>query len=142
MTTLSDSAWEARRNSPISVLARKILLASPMAKRLPFKEVSIGSWRPEAAKCHDNAKHWVASNKGCRVVYGWLVESFGVFHYLYAHSVVQDADGILFDITPYLSANRQILPFVPHSSDDAQFNHSILAGGRIVACNDDTAYYG
>ncbi len=78
------------------------------AERVPFKPVFIGDWRPQVAQCHENVDAWVKGNLGAVAVRGWVTyASFGELGIgLTAHSVVQDSDGRLFDITPLARSNE------------------------------------
>jgi hypothetical protein len=68
------------------------------AVELRFCIVSIGTWRPQPAKCHENVAFWVKYNPQHRHVSGWLVCNR---NYLIAHAVVCDPELVeLLDITP------------------------------------------
>jgi len=71
----------------------------------------------ERNRCHENAEAYVSRCVDCGVVRGWLLEDFADFSYFNAHSVVRDAQGVLFDPTPM---NQHCL-FLPHDGDDADF---------------------
>lgn len=88
------------------------------AEYIPFKQVSIGAWEPESGKCHENVDTWVSSNPRCLAVRGWLIyESLGKAVALTAHSVVQEPDGGVYDITPMEDRFR----FVRHLEDESTF---------------------
>ena len=55
---------------------------------------------PQANKCHENADRWVRENPSCAAVRRWAIEAESGDHLLLvAHSVVQEGDGQLVDIT-------------------------------------------
>ena len=94
------------------------------AERVPFRRVSPEGWRPKVAECHQNVDAWVKANPGTAAVRGWVTyASFGDLGVgLTAHSVVQDTDGRLFDITPLLDESlRRGMRFVRHVGDEAMF---------------------
>lgn len=94
------------------------------AERVPFCQVRIGDWKPEASKCHENVDAWVKTNPGTVAVRGWVTyASFGSLGTgLTAHSVVQGPDGSLFDITPLRDEScRQGMRFVRHIGAEATF---------------------
>jgi hypothetical protein len=94
------------------------------AEHIPFKQVSIGDWRPQVAHCHVNVDTWVKANGGAVPVRGWVTyASFGELGVgLTAHSIVQNPDGELFDITPLESEwVRSGMRFIRHVGDDRAF---------------------
>jgi hypothetical protein len=85
------------------------------------------------AECHDNVDVWLKSNPKHVAVRGWVVNaSYGADVVgLTAHSVVRDAAGTLFDITPVTDERiRPGMVFVPHLGDDASF-HRLRSGTGI-----------
>jgi hypothetical protein len=93
-------------------------------RSLPFKEVRIGDWRPIVAECHKNADTWVKATPGSKAIRGWITfaaysdDSVG----LTAHSIVEEADGRRFDITPLENESyRRGARFVAHYGDDQSF---------------------
>jgi hypothetical protein len=91
---------------------------------VPFKEVSIGEWRPKVAECHGNVDTWVRSNPQTVAVRGWVtlypIGELGIK--LTAHSIVQAPDGTRFDITPLADEGaREGMRFVAHVADDQTF---------------------
>ena len=57
----------------------------------------LGGFVPEEAKCHDNAKRWVAEHPAYMVIEGWLAEDP---EFLFVkHSVVVNEDGNLICVT-------------------------------------------
>jgi hypothetical protein len=94
---MTQPSFQSRRQYEWDICAR--LKASQV---VPFIEVSVGDWRPERSRCHDNVDIWIKSNPRHVAVRGWVVYASdgkdGVG--LTAHTVVKDEDGNLFDITP------------------------------------------
>lgn len=74
---------------------------------VPFVEKELDDWKPAPRWCHDNVDRWVQENPGSKIVRGWvlfdLVGLDGVFQFT-AHSVVEQPDGTLIDITPTLAS--------------------------------------
>jgi len=81
---------------------------------------------PARNSCHPNVARWVTENPECTPVRGWLV-SGGI---LDAHSVVADADGTVFDITPL---NTPRLGFIRHLGTDSEF-WALLPRNTQVHC--------
>jgi hypothetical protein len=107
---------------------------------IPFRNVSIGDWRPEIAKCHDNVARWIKSNPGHTAIHGWIVNaSYGEDRVgVTAHTVVRDEDGSLFDITPV--ADERVRPgmaFVLHPGDDTSFYELRTGTGISYSCPPD-----
>lgn len=95
------------------------------AKLVPFRVVSIEEWTPGLNHCHSNVDTWVKANAGTLAVRGWVTHidygDLGVE--LTAHSVVQGADGQLFDITPLGDERvRPFMRFVRHSGEESLFS--------------------
>lgn len=90
---------------------------------MPFRQVSLGDWRPKVGDCHANVNIWVKANPGTTAVRGWVTyASFGIAIGLTAHSVVRDTDPRLIDITPLENEhNRSSMRFVPHLGDEDVF---------------------
>lgn len=106
---------------------------------IPFREVSLGEWRPAISACHENVNMWVRSNPQCVAVRGWVTyASFGAGTVgLTAHSIVQDPNGNLFDITPQNDESiRQGMRFIAHVGDDPSFFET-KANGHSFVCPPD-----
>jgi hypothetical protein len=126
---MDNSSDQTRRDYEWQICER--LSAAQVA---PFKEVSIDDWRPEIGKCHENVDRWIEANPECTAVRGWVVYAcYGDgMDSVSAHSVVKDADGQLFDITPVSDERvRQGMLFVPHEGDETSFN--ILRSGSGIS---------
>lgn len=93
------------------------------AEPVPFRQVSTEGWRPVVAGCHPNVEYWVQMNPGTIAVRGWVCfAGFGYAVGLTAHSVVQDADGKRFDITPLENErSREGMRFVEHLGNERDF---------------------
>jgi hypothetical protein len=74
--------------------------------------------------CHLNVARWVKENRECTPVRGWL-DSGGI---LDAHSVVADAYGTLFDITPLQLPG---LRFVRHLGTENEFWALVKCPGQV-----------
>jgi|SRR5882762_3537594 hypothetical protein len=110
------------------------------AEIIPFREVSIGEWRPKVAACHENVDAWVQSNPQSFAVRGWVVYiSYGGDAVgLTAHSIVKGPDGDLFDITPLCNeGGRHPLHFVAHVGDDRSFFEMKEGTGISFTCPPD-----
>ena len=57
--------------------------------------------RPACHNCHGNAARWAAETPDVVPIHGWLIEADdGHDLRLVAHSLLEDAEGAWFDITP------------------------------------------
>ncbi|WP_421988539.1 hypothetical protein [Roseococcus sp.] len=81
---------------------------------VPYREVHFGKEAPVPGYCHQNVDAWVQLNPGNHAVRGWAGND-GNSHT--AHSVVQDEEGHLFDITLKLGAFQ----FVRHTGCESDF---------------------
>lgn len=107
------------------------------AQPVPFRGVSIDGRHPEIGRCHENVDRWIQANRQCTALRGWVVyASYGEGMLgVTAHSVVRDADGQLFDITPVSDERvRQGMLFVPHEGDDASFDTLRAGSGLSFTC--------
>lgn len=118
----------------------KICSRFGLRTHVPFRRVSIGDWRPSVACCHDNVTKWVAAHPDAKAVRGWVTlygDGFsGMF--LTAHSVVEQSDGELYDITPlededHHQADRLGMLFIKHVGDERLF-FAFKAGGHTINC--------
>jgi hypothetical protein len=85
-----------------------------------------GVLRSELKQCHANASTWAENNEGWHAVRGWVVFDFTnirlfprPYVHFAPHSVVRDANGKLWDITPNIMSYQY--PFFPHPGTDAEF---------------------
>jgi hypothetical protein len=100
-----------------------------------------GAWKPIANRCHESATTWAANNDGWVAVRGWLVFDYTALALLVpnlprvvrfnAHSMVQDPDGKLWDITPPGGPVSQDYPFFRHPGTDEEFEN-LLARYQLV----------
>lgn len=78
---------------------------------------------PHPHECHSNAEAWVALHPQHRVVRGWVVFDYQLSAIpmvrFQAHSVVEDADGRLIDVTP--REGSRPLPFLLHPDGNEMF---------------------
>jgi hypothetical protein len=104
--------------------------------QLVRKAARVGDWTPQPHQCHDNVREWVAKNPRHIHVYGYLLFDFrlmnGCFR-LTAHSVVEDENGTLHDITP--SGASADYPFIRHVGSEEDF--AITAELRQIDVRED-----
>jgi hypothetical protein len=83
------------------------------SEHLKFKVVNLNGNHPLPNNCHENARKFVQSNPSYGVVYGWICVDDGLASPsvdFIAHSVIQDVNGNLFEITPiYCTTSRPFL---------------------------------
>ena len=132
---MTQPSFQSRRQYEWDICVR--LKASQV---VPFKEVSVGDWRPERSRCHDNVDIWIKSNPRHVAVRGWVVyasdgkDSVG----LTAHTVVKDENGNLFDITPIEDERaRPGMIFVFHLGNDVSFHALRSDAGIFFTCPPD-----
>lgn len=79
---------------------------------------------PLPHECHRNAEAWVALHPAHRVVRGWLVYDYSLsavpMMRFQAHSVVEDDEGQLIDVTPHEA--RGPTPFLRHPDGNEMFD--------------------
>ncbi|MGF6534306.1 hypothetical protein P3T20_005110 [Paraburkholderia sp. GAS206C] len=95
------------------------------ARVIPFRKVDMGEGLPAVANCHSNVDAWVKTHPECKAVRGWVtyIDYGDQGIELTAHSVVQDPDNELFDITPLeRESTRASMRFIRHSGDDESFS--------------------
>lgn len=95
----SDADQAALRRIAESVLGR---LGDQV--RLKRKTARIGDWEPKVHECHDNVKYWVERNPEHKHVFGFVLFDLRALNgclRISAHSVVEDENGVLCDITPH-----------------------------------------
>ena len=98
--------------------------------------VSIGDWGPSEHECHGNVTTWCQHNpQGHKPVRGWLYFDFGLilpYVRFTAHSVVEQENGELADITP--SQASQEYPFIrAEETEDAYA--ALIADGCLQHIN-------
>ncbi len=110
---------------------------SAEAVRVPFKAAEPGNWSPRVAECHANVDRWVTDHAGCRAVRGWVTfYPLLVGVRLTAHSVVEDANGNLLDVTPLEDERyRQGMRFVRHPGSECLF-HALRDVSIYLDCPD------
>lgn len=114
---------------------RDVCLRLQSAEVVRFLKVSLPKWSPRVGGCHDNVDRWVEANSGFAVVRGWVTYiDFQIKIRLTAHSVVRDALGRLFDITPLGNeCVRSSMKFVPHLGTEEEFRY-VMTGGIEIDC--------
>ena len=87
-----------------------------------FAKVKIGDWRPTEHECHRNVTTWCEHQTDHKPVRGWLLfdfDNFLPFVRFTAHSVIEDENGDLVDITP--TRGSQPYPFICAEEDEEAF---------------------
>ena len=95
-----------------------------------YEQVSVGDWQPTEHECHANVTYWCEFNTNYKVVRGWLYFDFGNcmrFVRFTAHSVVEDENGLLIDITPTKAST--LYPFIRAEEDEEAFACLIMDYG-------------
>lgn len=81
---------------------------------MPRQAVAVGDWSPLRNCCHENAESFAEKDSSYIPIHGWLIldatAAIGFVRFV-AHSVVQDANGNLLDITP-TDENFTLYPFI------------------------------
>ncbi|MBB5746610.1 hypothetical protein [Brevundimonas variabilis] len=93
---------------PHSAEVRRVLgrLPNPQdALFLDFADVGAGY---HGAACHMNAKH-LAMSPGGRRVHGWAIWQYPSFAQAEFHSVWEDLDGNLVDVTPHRNGQTKVM---------------------------------
>jgi|ERR1700685_1155363 len=90
---------------------------------------------PVQSVCHQNVDRFIKENSGYKVVRGWVTYAdFGLSVGLTAHSVIQDRDGQLIDITPLGNErDRPGMRFVRHIGTEQEFR-SMRDCGISIEC--------
>lgn len=91
----------------------------------------MGDWKPESRNCHTNALTLAARDPRYKAVHGWLCADYiavGQFTF-YAHSVVEDPTGELFDITP--NPLWWSYPFLRDEQSDDHYSRMITDNNLI-----------
>jgi hypothetical protein len=98
------------------------------AVTVPYRPVVLGGWAPQPNDCHNNVDTWAKANPGMTAIRGWVIDSGCT---LAAHSVVRDAAGQLFDITPF---HDEGMPrnFVEHLGDGESFRRMAAGMPQII----------
>ena len=94
-------------------------LLARLSKSVQVRWVETLGCLPHA--CHDNVGVFIANNPDYRPVPGWLVTPTPGIHMFHAHSVVEQPNGRLIDITPGQD-DRAGLLFLEHLGSPADYN--------------------
>jgi hypothetical protein len=115
-----------KSEAELQALATSLYARRAEAIVAPFTERSIGNWKPSEGQCHRNVDWWVLNNPKSKAVRGWLVFDFhktsmGLLRLVRftAHSLIEDEDGTLHDITPSKASQRY--PFIKHEGSEEEF---------------------
>src|SRR5260221_12129434 len=80
-------------------------------------ECTIGDWKPQPASCHANVDLWLRHNPQHRSVRGWWYCDYALVGTaeFFAHSVIANENGELFDITPTTpeEALAKLIGYIP-----------------------------
>ena len=101
---------------------------------VPYEPCATSGWTPSEGECHLNSVRYAQENRGGKFVRGWLVYDFTLgpligrpsCYRFNAHTVLEDANGRLFDITP--SRASQAYPFIRHEGPADEFEALLGAG--------------
>ncbi|RYG84112.1 MAG: hypothetical protein EON59_13495 [Alphaproteobacteria bacterium] len=108
---------DPRLDEDLQQLVRCLFQRRSEGVLVPKVSVAADDWAPQEHECHDNVEVWVRSMPGTKHVYGFLhFAGLGTFN---AHSVVEDGERGLCDITP--SRASQLYPFVRHAGSPQLF---------------------
>ena len=100
---------------------------------VPYEAGATTGWTPSEHECHINVNRFVLENPGYTAVRGWLVFDLtlcpliglpAVWRFI-AHSVIEDVNNRLFDITPRRAAQRH--PFIRHDGPKGEFESLIVS---------------
>jgi hypothetical protein len=111
---------------PATRLAVGVIRRALAGECVELREKILTHYDPTPHLCHHNAREWVAVHPEHKHVYGFLVANHRETDtsMVIAHSVVEDTEGRLCDITPNDAENRY--PFVRHIGSDDEFE--LIAG--------------
>ena len=100
------------------------------AVHLSKKQVTVNGGFPKIKECHDNVEFYVAENPTAKWVRGWIVVASNVGTLLLAHSVIEESDGVRYEITPIESCEPR--PFLEADlyEDDFVNLHNYLIDTR------------
>jgi hypothetical protein len=116
-------------------LVRRLWARRNTGAVVPYVEVSAGDWKPVPRYCHANVRRWVELNEAHKAIRGWLFFEFSLemCPQFVAHSVVEQPDGSLMDITP-ANVSSRIYPFIKHQGDPKEFDR-LIEQSSLVALN-------
>jgi hypothetical protein len=128
---------EMKSESELQALARHLYSMRREAIDVPFTRRSIGIWQPAENHCHRNVGCWIQAHPTSRAVRGWMFFDYTEASFFLerkpfvrftAHSVVEDEDGTLHDITPSRASRR--CPFIRHDGSEEEFT-SLVEENRV-----------
>jgi hypothetical protein len=117
---------ETEADQAVRDLAGTVIARRTQAKVVRRIAVTLGGWTPDPKHCHGNVARWVATNPDHVAVPGWQIidaPSLGLPYVdVIAHSVVEDGNGDLVDITPVAPLLTLLqIPFLRHWGTVAEF---------------------
>jgi hypothetical protein len=95
---------------------------------VPRVSVAMEGWAPELNECHANVAKWVEYHAAHKKVHGWLIMDLRATALigkppiidLLAHSVIENENGDLLDITP-VPPESGVYPFLRHAALDSEY---------------------
>lgn len=112
----------ANQDADLNVYAMKLYERRNEGVILKCAEATIGEWKPQPNRCHENVSTWCEHDNSYQAVRGWFyLDQLGEF---IAHSVVRIPSGELRDITP-ISASQQY-PFIIAEESEAEYEDLII----------------
>jgi hypothetical protein len=111
----------------LKAIARSLYLRRGSGIMVPLEARETDGWKPSPRYCHINSDRYAMENVGHQPLRGWFVFDYsdiGRCHFL-AHSIVEDSDGKLFDLTPSPAPRP---PFLRHEGLEGEFEAIVLAG--------------
>jgi hypothetical protein len=103
-------------------LARRLYDRRQEAVVVPFRNCSSEAFQPAEQDCHRNVDLWCKGHPSHMPVRGWVIfevySPLGFCRFI-SHSVVEDEDGVLFDITPTRASKRY--PFLNDEMTEEEY---------------------
>ena len=91
----------------------------------------MSNWEPQPKCCYQNVDLWIEQHPNCKAIRGWLVsieEGFPVARFI-PHSVIEEPDGTLVDITP--TPVPLTRPFLRHEEGNEDFD-DVVGDNMII----------
>lgn len=119
-----------RTSVDIGDMCRSMYERMDEARVVPFTRREPVGWTFKSGECYANVDGWVRDNSTSIAVRGWLVFDWPLLSIVRftPHSVIEEADGRLIDITPSQASRRY--PFLRHDEGSEAFDK--LVGGRLI----------
>lgn len=121
----------ALRNEASNIFARRA--EGVLVQR---EVVTFCDWHPAANQCHDNTITLADANLNYVRIWGWLdmglIED-NVVRFA-SHSVVQESDGLLIDITP-TTAGFRVFPFIRSTITETEYDLAVSDLVRVFGAS-------